>query len=291
MLPSGTRVLPTFTITAATPAAQTFTTSAAVTLNATTIPVTSIPITVLTGTVLTFGATAVTVTADALQTASAGNLTVAPVSAAIASAATANYTPAANAISNTQVFVSPIAIGLDAGEVLNFGGTSVVLTRSAPVNSRALFCRPLTAAVANAATASTIALVTIVGATDATPVSSPKTTDTTNYVSGSGVEMAVIGTNRTLNVSYNQIEEDPGGLILNQILFNNAYFDREIYAQITRSTGERFEGAAIATTGDGQGPVQEKVTRTVQMQFQGDSFIYTPSTKDTALLAAASLLT
>lgn len=287
-LPLNTRALPTFTITAITPAAQTFTTSAITNAAATTVAVTATPVALLAGETLTFTSTTVTLTADAPQGST--SLTIAPSPGSIASAATATYTPVANALGNFRLFVSPTATFLDAGEQLTFGGVTATLTRPAPLGSRVLFCQALSGAVANNATASTIALFTLVGATDASPSSAPKTTDTTNYTSGAGMEMAIIGTNRTLSVSYNQINGDLGAIAIQQILFNDAQFNREVYARIVRANGEIYEGAAIVTSGDGQSPVQEKVTRTVNMQFQGSSFVYTPGTIDAAALSANSVM-
>lgn len=285
-LPFGTRVLPTFTVTALAPAAQTFTTTASVSAGGTSIPVSSVPVALKAGTQLTFSSVTVTVVANTAQTANAATLSVAPVSGSIASAATASYTPAANAIGNTIVFVSPTPVFLDAGEVLSFGGTSVTLTDPVPAGSRVLFCRALIAAVTANATASTLGLVNLVGCTDASPSSAPKTIDTTNYLSGVGVEMATIGTNRTLNVTFNEIQGDLGGIIIKNILFNNDHFNREVYAVVARPNGEKYEGAAIVTSGDGQAPVQEKVTRSAAMQFQGASFIYTPPTSDATIAAS-----
>lgn len=285
-LPFGTRVLPSFTVTALAPAAQTFTTTASTSAGGTSIPVSSVPVALKAGTQLTFSSVTVTVVAYAPQTANAASLTVAPVSGTIASAATASYTPAANAIGNTMVFVSPTPTFLDAGEVLSIGGTSVTLTDQAPIGSRILFCRALTAAVTANATATTLGLVNLVGCTDASPSSAPKTIDTTNYLSGVGVEMATIGTNRTLNVTFNEIQGDLGGIIIKNILFNNAYYNSEIYAVVQRPNGEKYEGAAIVTSGDGQAPVQEKVTRSAAMQFQGSSFTYTPPTSDATTAAS-----
>lgn len=278
MLPRGSRVLPTFTLTAITPAAQTITTTAAVVIGATSVPVAALPVPILAGTNLTIGTTAVTVIADAAM----GDLvlTTAPVPAAITSGATATYTPPANAIGNTQVFLSPVPTPIDAGERLTFGAQTVIVTRSAPISSRVLITAPLTAAVANNTNATTQGLLEVVGATDASPTSSPNAVDAADYQSGAGAEMVNISTNRTLNFAFNRKLGSRGAAILMYLLYDDDYFDREVYAMIRRASGEIFEGAAIATSGDGSAAKQALITQNCNLQFQGGSFRWTPAAAD-----------
>lgn len=207
-----------------------------------------------------------------------------PLTAQIAAAATGTFTATAiglvNAVSSKLVAVEPTAVFLDAGEVLSFGAVKVILTDSAPAGSTLLFCVPLAAALTAALSATTRALLTVVGATNATPVSSPKTTDATTYLSGTGVEMVTVGTNRTLNLSFNRVVGDMGGNVLMQILYENSLFDREVWAEVVRPNGEKYEGACLVTSGNQTAPVQEKITQEANMQFQGDSFIFTPAPQD-----------
>ena len=282
----GTRQLPTYTIAAIAPSVQSITTSAAAITGATTLNITASPIPIRAGISLTFGTVTVTVTRQAKM--GDLSLSISAASGAIASGVSATYTPVANAIGNTLLSVSPTPTFLDSGEILTFGTSKAVVVDQSPVNSTLIQVAPLAAAVTPSSTATTKALLAVVGATDASPSSAPKTTDTTNYLSGAGMEMATIGTNRTLNVTFNEIEGDLGGIIIKQILFNDIHYNREIYAVVSRPNGEQYEGAAIVTQGDGQAPVQEKVTRTANMQFQGSSFIYTPPTADVTV--AASLM-
>ena len=205
-----------------------------------------------------------------------------PLTAEIAAAATGSFATAtlANVIGGRLTAVEPTAIYLDAGEILSFGATSVVLTDSAPAGSEILFCLPLAAALTAGVSAKTKALLTVVGATNATPVASPKTTDSTTYLSGTGVEMAIIGSNRTLNMSFNRVSGDYGGNLLMNILYKQEFFDREVWAEIVRPNGEKYEGAAVVTSGNQTAPVQEKITQEANMQFQGDSFVFTPAEVD-----------
>lgn len=287
MLPRGSRSLPVWTITAVTPVAQTLTTTAAAIAGATTLAVAALAVPILAGTSLTFGATTVTVVADVDRGALA--IPIAPAPAAIASAATATYTPPANAIGNSQLFVAPIPTAIDAGERLTYGAQTVIVTRAAVQSSIVLFVAPLTAAVANNTSATTRALFEVVGATDASPQSSPNAVDAADYQSGAGAEMAPISTNRTLNFAFNRKLGSRGAAILMYMLYDDAYFDREVYAFIRRASGETFEGAAVATSGDGSAAKQSLITQNCNLQFQGSSFIWTPATADN--LVAQNIIT
>jgi hypothetical protein len=185
-----------------------------------------------------------------------------------------------NAVGSRLVAVEPTPAFLDAGEVLMFGATSVTLTDSAPAGSTLLFCLPLPDALAAGVSAATRGLLTVVGATNASPVASPKTTDATTYLSGTGVEMAIVGSNRTLNMSFNRVTGDMGGCLIMALLYEQPFLDREVWAEIVRPNGERYEGACVVTSGNQAAPVQEKVTQEANMQFQGDSFVFTPAEVD-----------
>ena len=284
LLAKGTRILPTFLITVAAPTAQTIT-PAATTAQSTSISVpTGVPVAIQAGTTLTFGAVPVTTISFTKQ--GALSIAVAPTPSAITASNTASYTPPANALGNTQIFVAPTPTFLDAGTELSFGSEKVVLTEQASVGSKLLFvASPLVAAITAATNASTKSLLAVVGATDATPASQPKTEDAMNYLSGSGMEKVTIGTDRTLKVSFNRIDGDMGGNLLMQLLYNDSasngtvdvsLYDREIYALITRPNGEIYEGAAILSSGDATAAVQAKIMQNANFQFQGDSFKFTP---------------
>jgi hypothetical protein len=183
--------------------------------------------------------------------------------------------------------VTALTTRIYAGDRLKFGPSSIlaVVAEDCAVGATAIPTLPLTAVIATGLTATTFATLFVAGATDASPSSQPKTTDATNFNSGAGSEMAVVGTSRTLSFTFNRIEGDVGGDALMQVLYNDAYYNREIFAFVERTNGEIYSGAAIATTGAQQGPVQEKVTMNVNLQFQGTSFQFTPSPNASTVFA------
>ena len=189
-------------------------------------------------------------------------------------------TTSADAILGAEsLAVTALTTKLYAGERLKFGPSNLlaVVADDCAVGATTIPTLPLGAEIETALTARTYATLFVAGATDASPSSQPKTTDATNFNSGAGSEMAVIGTSRTLSFTFNRIEGDVGGDALMQVLYNDDYYNREIYAFVERTNGEIYSGAAIATTGAQQGPVQEKVTMNVNLQFQGTSFRFQPS--------------
>lgn len=176
--------------------------------------------------------------------------------------------------------VEPTPVQIFPGDELFFGSTKVTVARYAPAGTVVLEILPLTAALSDGNTATTFATAAIAGATDASPSSAPKTVDATNFTSGTGAEMLTTGTNRTLSFSFQLILRDPGSDILKQILYEDRAYNREFYAILKRDAGDRqiaeqYEGACIATTGDQTSPVQDIVSISASLQFQGASFKYT----------------
>ncbi|MEO1521987.1 MAG: hypothetical protein AAFU78_14580 [Cyanobacteria bacterium J06633_2] len=179
---------------------------------------------------------------------------------------------------NTQYLsVTALPVALWVGEVLNFGGTEVTVTDDVPAGASEIEILPLSAAITQGTTASTLATYYIAGATDASPSSNPKLVDATTFTSGAGNEQLITGTNRTLSFTFQDVVGDPGVEFMKQILYNDERFDREVYAILRRKTEQVYEGACIPTQGDQSSPVQDIVTITANLQFQGRSFRYTPN--------------
>lgn len=186
------------------------------------------------------------------------------------------------AANSEYLSVEATPVALYPGEELLFGGTKVTVATYAPLGTRVLEILPLSAALTAGTVATTYATAAIAGATDASPSSAPKIVDATNFTSGAGYEGLTTGTNRTLNFTFQSILGDPGSDILKQVLYQDRAFDREIYAILKRDAGDRvraetYEGACIMTQGDQSSAVQDIVTVTANLQFQGASFKYTPT--------------
>ncbi len=188
-------------------------------------------------------------------------------------------TTAAAVIDAESLTVTALPVALWPGDRLNFGTPTVPIIATVAdyvaIAATTIPTLPLAGPIPTAAVAKSRGSVYIAGVTDASPPSSPKTIDTTNYLSGTGAEMAITGTNRTLNIGFNRVEGDPGGKLLLDILYIDSLYDREVYAIYQRPNGEQYEGACIPTTGDQSGAVQDKATMTVNLQFQGSSFKFT----------------
>lgn len=178
--------------------------------------------------------------------------------------------------------VEALPTAIFPGEELFFGATKVTVATYAPAGAVVLEILPLTTALTDGNTATTIATAAIAGGTDASPSSAPKIVDATNFTSGAGYEGLTTGTNRTMNFTFQNILGDPGSDTLKQILYNDLAYNREIYAILKRDAGDRaqaetYEGACIATQGDQASPVQDLISITANLQFQGASFKYTPT--------------
>lgn len=212
---------------------------------------------------------------------------------AIPASTTGVYNHGTLSAGDEYLSVEATPIALFPGEELFFdpsgANTKVTVATYAPAGATVLECLPLPATIADGDTASTFATVAIAGATDASPTSQPKIVDATNFTDGAGYSGLTTGTNRTLNFTFQDIEGDPAASILKQMLYNDSNFDREIYAILKRNAGfkiqpEQYEGACIMTQGDQSSPVQDIVSITANLQFQGGSFLYTPTDGDYNLL-------
>lgn len=178
--------------------------------------------------------------------------------------------------------VTALPTNIYPGEKLTFdvGGTPYTVTVSdfAPAGATQLQVQPTTAAATENDTATTNATLYIAGATDASPSSQPKTVAGENFLSGAGSEMITTGTSRTMSFTFQRVLNDPGADLLMAMLYDDLYYNREIYAILKRPFGEQYEGAAIMTSGSQSSPVQDLITVQADLQFQGSSFKYTAPT-------------
>jgi len=232
----------------------------------------------------------VTVRLTAAATASATSLNVeavegfdpdAPLDTTVIPPGTVGVYRAGSLTAGTEYLsVTPTTVALWAGEKLTFtGGIQVVVTKDAPQGVVTLDVAPTPSLLTSGNIAVTMATYYIAGATDASPNSSPKAVETTNFNSGAGTEQVITGISRTMSFTFQNIQGDPGAEVIKQILYNDDYYNREIYAILKRADGETYEGAAIPTTGSQQSPVQELITIQADLQFQGATFSYTPDAK------------
>jgi hypothetical protein len=281
LLPKGTRVPVSYTISvgAAAAAITGLTTSAAATLAGATSLTLAANATIPARSKITFANGVSVRTAAAVSSATSVPLLY-PLVRDIPASTTGSVAASVLTAGSEVLPVTPLPTNLYPGEKLSFNGGAytAVVSDFAPASATRLEVQPTTVLAVENHTASTLATLYIAGATDASPSSAPKTVDTSNFLSGSGAEMVTTGSNRTLSFTTQRVLGDPGCDLLMQMLYNQTYFDREIYAILKRPFGEEYAGAAILTSGNQSSPVQDLITLQADMQFQGDSFVYTAPT-------------
>lgn len=186
-------------------------------------------------------------------------------------------TTSAAASANTEsLSVQATPVLLDAGERLNFGGVIATLSNAAAAGSTTLQLLPLPGSIGNGATATTKALVFVAGCTDATVSPEIKNIETTNYLSGLGMEKVTTGNSKKMQLNFNLIYGDRGGNILRRIAYDKVYAGREFYFYLLFPSGEGHEGIALLESASPTQQVQDKRSFSCNAQVQGDTYIYTP---------------
>jgi hypothetical protein len=165
---------------------------------------------------------------------------------------------------------------LDAGTRLNFAGVIATLSNAAALGATTLQTLPLPGDIASGATATTKALVFVAGCTDATLTPEIKNVDTTNYLSGIGMEKVTTGNAKKMQLNFNLIYGDRGGDILRKIAYDKVYVGREFYFDLLFQSGEQHEGIALLESASPTQQVQDKRSFSCNAQVQGDTYIYTP---------------
>ncbi len=280
LLPKGTRVPTSYTITvgAAAAAINVTTSSAATAVGATTLTLASAA-TIPAFSKIRFANGVEVRTASPVAAATSVPLLY-PLIRAIPASTAGTVAASTLAVGSEYLPVTPLPTNIYPGEKLSFnnGAYTVVVSDFAPAGAIQLEVQPTTVLAVENHTASTLATLYIAGATDASPSSQPKTVDAANFLSGAGMEMITTGTNRTVSFTFQRIIGDPGADLLMRVLYDDTLFDREVYATLKRPFGEEYAGAAIMTSGNQNSPVQDLITVQADLQFQGSSFVYTPPT-------------
>lgn len=281
LLPKGTRVPTSYTITvgAASAAINVTTAASATAVGATTITLASAATIPAYSKIRFANGVEARVGATGVSAATTVNLLY-PLIRAIPASTTGTVAASTLAVGSEYLPVTPLPTNIYPGEKLSFnnGAYTVVVSDFAPAGAIQLQVQPTTVLAVENHTATTLATMYIAGATDASPSSQPKTVDAANFLSGAGMEMITTGTNRTVSFTFQRIIGDPGADLLMRVLYDDSLFDREVYATLKRPFGEEYAGAAIMTSGNQSSPVQDLITVQADLQFQGSSFVYTPPT-------------
>lgn len=276
-LPLGVRTPSTYTITAGnTGTASTVTVTAQADIGATTLAVSALAAAIPANTILTLGSSAVVTSAAALI--SATSLTIYPLNFTILANTGLTLNPGSLAIGSTMLPVTALPALIDVGTTLTFGGQTLTVTGRSPAGATQLRVSPLVSAVTSGATATTRALWAVVGCTSSpVPSPEPKVVDTTNLLSGIGMEKVITAINQTMTVNFNVINGDLGGGLIVQILRDKNKYNREMYFEVLMPDGELHSGVAIVTAGPESGEVQDLRKIQCTLQVQGATYTYTPS--------------
>lgn len=281
MLPQGLRTPLEYTVTAvaATGTAADITVTAAYdpsTVNTTTatLTVSATAAAYAAGTILLLGANAVVLSAAAASGAT--SLTVYRPNFEIAANTILKYNPGALTSGSSMLPVSALPTRIDAGEILDFGGTLVTVTGRSPIGATQLRVQPLSAAITADAEATTKALFAFAGVESAAfPSPELKTVDITNQYSRTGRESIITQQAFTVPVNYQVILDDWGGEQFHGICTKPDLMTRELWFEITSRNGEKHEGVGIPTASPENGGLQDKRMRNATMQVQGDTYIRT----------------
>jgi hypothetical protein len=194
-----------------------------------------------------------------------------------------------NALGSTQISLKttggdPNNLLIQAGTVLSFtAGATVIVAQDvifpqSNIPTLVSIQKPLSHNI-NADFAVTKALLTVVGLKEASPQGQTQTVDVSNFLSGFGQENVVTGVNRTLTCSGFVIKGDRAtDRIIKQLILNDEKARREIYAELTLPSGERYEGAAKIENYNTTTNVRNVQEFSFSLMFQGASFKHTPAT-------------
>lgn len=278
LLASGTRVPPTFTITSAAAGTNvnvSITAAAIVGATSLTVSATSGAIPTRSKIYLSDGTF---VRTSAAAASGATTLTVDPLRSAVASGTTGVYNAGTLSVGSMFLPVTALPTDIDAGDVLVFTGNNrVTVSDYCPAGATVIECLPLAGAVTAGQTATTNALSTVASVTQANPSPERKIVETTSMASGSGMERLATATGQTISLTYQIVTgagelQDRGGSVLTQIIYDPAFFNREVYIRLTVPGDGTYQGAAMVTDAPRQGDIQDRVIQTCNMQYQGTSF-------------------
>ncbi|MBW4580689.1 MAG: hypothetical protein KME42_14080 [Tildeniella nuda ZEHNDER 1965/U140] len=280
-LPLGVRTPATYTVTVGTGGSSVNVIVAAdAAIGATTLTVGALTAAVPANSILSIGGQVVVTSAAAAS--SATSLTIYPANFTILNGTTFVYNPGTLTIGSRVIPVTALPALIDVGDTLLFNSTipqTLTVTGRSPAGATQLRVNAITSALTAGNSASTKALYAVVGCTvSPVPSPTPKVVDTTNLLSGIGMEKVITAISQEMSVDFNIVRGDLGGGLLVEILRDKDKYNKEIYFQVTMDDGERHEGVAIITAGPETGSVQDLRKIQCKLQVQGQTYVYTKST-------------
>lgn len=173
------------------------------------------------------------------------------------------------------------AVSVKAGTGLSFldGATRkhVLVTEDANLSTTptSVQVSPLIASIAATSIAPMVSgLIPVFGIQEFNYQTSPQEVDTTNLQSGSGMESALVRSDRTYDVSGILIPGDQALFnIVKRIAEDDATFGREVYFVCTTPDGEVRRAAAKVKNYSESGNQNEVRKYSFQLQCQGSSFV------------------
>lgn len=189
----------------------------------------------------------------------------------------------ATAVGATSMTVTATGVDIPAGTALSFssstGRAQAVLSADAASGATTLNFFPLIKAIPASATAVYVdGLVPLFGLQTFSNADTSTTVDTTNTLSGIGLESASIRSDRKLTIEGIQVPGDPALYgVIKPVSKSNALFGREIYAVMSMPDGEQIKGAAKITNYSEPGNQNEVKKFSFELQFQGISYVWQTS--------------
>lgn len=175
---------------------------------------------------------------------------------------------------------------LDIGTVLEYPGATpllpkirVTLAESALVTTTAAVfdTLPISLPIAANAVAKDKALLFLPGTKNAVVTPTIKAEDTTNYLSGTGMEMATVGNSKKSSMEVVLVYNNKAHDLLLKYCYDDEHVGREAYLEIAFPHGEKHEGYALLTTATPQAQVQALRPLTLEWNFQGGCYKFTPA--------------
>jgi hypothetical protein len=203
-----------------------------------------------------------------------------------ATSITIDVTAQTNSETGQAVAVPATSVTLDAGSNLKFGlGTlaspyvyatlanSVTIAPGTP--QVATLESPLTAPIAANAITKTKALLALpCRVANVNPTI--KAVETTNYLSGTGMENVVTGNSKKVNLEIDLALGSPAHNLIRLVAYDDDFVGREVYLRIVYPSGETHEGYALLTSMSATNNVQDKRSITMEAAFQGQCYKFTP---------------
>lgn len=191
-------------------------------------------------------------------------------------------------IADLQLTTPPVgvtSVKLYAGTVLEFPGATATapklkITIAADTTIAATATPtpilPAVAAIATPAIARDMGLQFLLGCRNATVVSTIKTEDSTDYLSGLGTEQVVLGVSQKLTVELDLVYDNELHQLIEKMIYDREYVGVHLYTEVRTNDGAKHLGYAMISSSTPAAAVQAKRTLQMEIGYQGECYDYIP---------------